>query len=192
ELMNRANVCLASALMLISAATAAAQNPPTTQITNEQFQQLLQQQEQMRREIQQLKAERANAPATQPAAPTTAPAAEVATQEDIDDLNQQLRKLRDQVHTALPGMEHFLILGDASVTFVNQQGSPSSFAVGFSPLFLWEPTDRLLFEAAVDVGINTDFNNNSSTSVDLTIADASYIVNDYLILGGGLFVVPFG
>src|SRR5690242_4094717 len=156
------------ALLLLDCQPARAQQPPTTQITTEQFQQLLRQQEEMRQEIQQLKASRAT---TQPAAAS----ALAVTQDDIDDINQQMRKLQDQVHGALPGTEHFLILGDASVTFVNQHGSPSTFAVGFSPLFLWEPTDKLLFEAAVDVGIDTDFNNNSSTSVDLTIADASYI-----------------
>ncbi|HZK80700.1 MAG TPA: hypothetical protein VFC46_06520, partial [Humisphaera sp.] len=63
---------------------------------------------------------------------------------------------------------------------------------GFSPVFLFAPTDRLLFEAALDVGIGTDDTNSSSTSVDLTIANASVIISDNLIIGGGLFVVPFG
>ena len=184
-------------LMLMAGSAARAQEPATTQISNEQFQQLLRQQDQMRREIEQFKAERSGAiAATQPAAPVTAPTAEAATpavtQEDLDELDRQMRKLREQVHSALPGTEHLVIAGDAAVGFVNQQKTNSTFFAGVSPLFLWEPTDRLLFEAAFDMGIATDSNANSSTSVDLTIADASFIVNDYLIVGGGLFVVPFG
>ena len=85
-----------------------------------------------------------------------------------------------------------MIAGDAAVGFVTQRKSNSTFFAQVSPLFLWEPTDRLLFEAAFDLGINTDANANSSTSIDLTIANASYLVNDYLAVGGGLFVVPFG
>ena len=177
--------------------------PPTTQISNEQFQQLLRQQEQMRREIEQLKAERpAVPPTTQPAVPTTAtgaeaaaaaaPAAPAVTQADLDDIETQMRKLGDQVHSALPGTEHLVIAGDAAIGFVNQPKANSTFFAGVSPLFLWEPTDRLLFEAAFDLGIATDAGNASSTSIDLTIANASYIVNDHLIVGGGLFVVPFG
>ena len=183
-------------LIIVVASAAGAEGPATTQISNEQFQEFLREQEQMRREIQQLKAERSAAPATQPAAPATAPAGEAptpaVTQEDLDDLDRQMRKLRDEVHTALPGTEHLLIAGDANFGFVNQQMTNSTFFADFSPLILWEPTDRLLFEAAWDMSVSTDSNNNSSTSVNLNIADASFIVNDYLIVGGGLFVVPFG
>ncbi len=181
-------------VILGASALARAQEPPTTQVTNEQFQQLLRQQDQMRREIEQLKAERAaQSPQTQPAvqAPPVAPPAG-PTQEDMDDIDRQIRLIRQQVHSALPGAEHFLLLGDAAVGFVNQKKTNSTFFAGVAPLFLWQPTDRLLFEAAMDIGIDTDTDNNSSTSVDLTIADASYIVNDYLIVGGGLFVTPFG
>jgi hypothetical protein len=177
--------------------------PATTEpgVSRQEYEQLLREQEQMRREIAQLRAERA-APATQPAganfpqrlqAAASGPAAgQPVSQEDFDDLAERVRKVTEQVHSALPGTQHLVIAGDASIGFINQKGSNSTFNAALSPLFLWEPTDRLLFEAAFDLGIATDASGNSSTSIDLTIANASIILNDHLVVGGGLFVLPFG
>jgi hypothetical protein len=191
--------------MLAAAAPCArADEPPApaTQptITVEQYQQLLKQQEEMRKEIQQLKAERANpsAPQPQPQPPpaasraTVEPGKEPATVADIEELDAKLKKLADETHHGLPGTSTFTIAGDAAIGFTNQRKTNSTFSAGFAPVFLFAPTDRLLFEAAADIGISTDENNSSSTSFDLTIANASYLVSDHLIVGGGLFVVPFG
>jgi hypothetical protein len=183
----------------------AAQTGPTTQpaVSRQEYEQLLRQQELMRQEILQLRAER-NSPATQPAitfarprqlaaTPANASASQAVTQEDLDDLEHQLHKVTDQVHSALPGTEHLVIAGDAAITFANLQkaSSPSSFSAVVSPLFLWEPTDRLLVAAAFDLAVGTDTTGVSSSNINVNIADASFIVNDYLIVGGGLFVVPF-
>jgi len=184
------------AVTFVGETAARGQQPATTQVTTEQFQQLLHQQDQMRHEIEQLKAERSATATTQPGTPAPPPAgqavAPAVTQDDLDDIDVQMRKLRDQVHSALPGTEHLVIAGDAAVGFQTQRQTNSTFYGGVSPLILWQPTDRLLFEAGFDFGLNTDNTNTSSTSVDLSIADASFVVNDYLIVGGGLFVVPFG
>src|SRR5882724_325675 len=177
---------LAIAALSAAASLLVATSPAIAQLTNEQAQQILKNQEQMRAELDALKAERAKP------GPTSQPAAQVATQEDIDDLDKRIRQIGRQVHAALPGSEHFVLLGDAAFGFTNQKKANSTFSAGIAPLFLWQPTDRLLVEAAMDIGIGTDSTNSSSTSVDLTIANASYIINDYLIVGGGLFVVPFG
>jgi hypothetical protein len=185
------------ALLLWLPALTAAQQTPLTQpaVSREEYEKLLREQQEMRREIEKLKAERA-APATQEApsskAGSASPAMEPARVEDIDDLSAQLKKVGDTAHAGLPGSERLVIAGDASIGFTSQNKSNSNFSAEFSPLFLFAPTDRLLFEAALDVGIGTDMTDTSSTSVDLTIADASIILNDNLIVGGGLFVVPFG
>ena len=71
------------------------------------------------------------------------------------------------------------------------KGSPSSFNASLAPLILWRLNDRLLFEGAFDIGVS-NADGSGSTSFELTIADISYIVNDYLTVGGGLFVAPFG
>jgi hypothetical protein len=187
-------------VLLALSSLAAAEQPATSDapVSRREYEQLLQDQKQLRQELDKLKAERA-APATQPAPTVTAkpaapaaPGKEPATLEDLDELEARLKKTTEMAHAGLPGIEHLVIAGDAAVGYTNQNKAPSSFSASFSPLFLFQPTDRLLFEAALDINIGTDGTNSSSTSVDLTIADASYIVNDNLIVGGGLFVVPFG
>ena len=178
-------------VLFLCAPLAWAQQPPATQpapVTREEYDRLLREQAQMRDELNQLKAQRSPALSSQAPPPTSQP----VTQEDLEDVQQQIDKITRQVHTALPGTEHVVIAGDAAIGFTNMQHANSTFFAGVSPLILWQPTDRLLFETAFDIGISTDSTNTSSTSFDLTIADASFIVNDYLIVGGGLFVVPFG
>lgn len=116
------------------------------------------------------------------------------TREEFEQMQDQWRKTMRQVHAALPGTEHLVIAGDGAVTFTNLQkaSSPSTFDAVVSPLILWEPTDRLLVTAAFDLAVGTDTTGVSSSSINVNIADASIIVNDNLIVGGGLFVVPFG
>ena len=128
-----------------------------------------------------------------PAPPTAAPAAPQApSAEDFDDLEKQVKGLKDQLDHARPGTSSLFIGGDMGVGYTIQRGSKSTFDAGIAPLILYEPTDRILIEAAADIGVSTDPDNNSSTSFDLTIADISYLVNDNIAVGGGLFVVPFG
>ena len=186
--MNRSIFLLA---ILLSPAAVLAQDPAATQpapISREEYERLLRDQAQMRQELDQLKAQKAAAPSQDNASAASQP----VTQEDLQDVQSQIDKLAGQVHSGLPGTEHLVIAGDAAVGFINQQKTNSTFFAGVSPIFLWQPTDRLLFEAALDIGVSTDPTNGSSSSFDLTIADASFVVNDYLVVGGGLFVVPFG
>ncbi len=89
------------------------------------------------------------------------------------------------------GEEKLLITGDASVGFGASSGSTSNFEAGVAPRFLWKLNDRIMFDAALDIGIGRDGSGNNATTVDLTIASATFIVNDYLVVGGGLFVAPF-
>jgi hypothetical protein len=177
----------------LCAPLASAQQTPATQpapVTREEYERLLREQAQMRQELDQLKAQKSQAPALSSQAPPAT--SQPVTQEDLEDIQQQMDKITRQVHTALPGTEHVLLAGDAAVGFTNAQHTNSTFSAIVSPLILWQPTDRILFEAAADISVATDSTGASSTSVDLKIADASIIVNDWLLVGGGLFVVPFG
>ncbi len=71
--------------------------------------------------------------------------------------------------------------------------SPSSFNADVSPLILWQPTDkRLLVESAFDLGIGGADINSETSTLTVNLADLSYEVCDYCIVGGGLFAVPFG
>jgi hypothetical protein len=148
------------------------QSPPTRQEFNA-----------MKQELDQTKAELADVKKKGEAAPTS---------EDMDDFDRRLKEVNDAASRALPGKETVVIAGDASVGFTVPRHGHSTFSAGVSPLILYTPAPKLLFEAAADIGVSSDSVGNSSTSFDLTIADASYQVCDNFIIGGGLFVVPFG
>jgi hypothetical protein len=106
----------------------------------------------------------------------------------VDDIQKDARRRSEGPF----GTTKLVIAGDAGVGFTATQKENSTFSAGFAPLFLWQFNDRLLFEAGLDIGIDRDDGGNNETTVDLTLADASYLVNDYVAIGGGLFVVPFG
>ncbi|MDB5355228.1 MAG: hypothetical protein JWN24_1681 [Phycisphaerales bacterium] len=159
-------------------------------VTREEYERLLAEQREMRAELEQMKRERAASQAS--AAGKGADSAPFAKKEDLEEIDKTVQALRADVDHFHPGTEAFLIAGDASLGYTSQHRNNSTFFAKLSPLVLFKPTDRLLIEGAVDLGLNTDQDANSSTSVDLTIADASYLVTDWLAVGGGLFVTPFG
>jgi len=177
-------------------AMAYAQNPPPTSqpavpsgfVSREEYERLLRDQQSMREELEQLKHDRA----PNSSANHTGTIAQPASQEDLDDVEKQVKAVHDDVDRYRPGTSSFWVGGDASFGFISAHKSNSSFNAGLAPLILWKPNDRILFEGAADLGIDTASDASSSTSVDLTIADASFIVNDWLLVGGGLFVTPFG
>ena len=138
----------------------------------------------MRRELEAMRRERAAASNSSAPAP--------ARQEDLDAVNQTIQEIKDDVARSRNTDSRFTVVGDAAFGYSAVRHSPSTFFAQISPLVLWRPADRILVEAAADIGISTDPDGNSSTSFDLTIANASYLINDYIAVGAGLFVVPFG
>jgi hypothetical protein len=178
----------------------------TTQdtVSRAEYEQLKRDQDELKKELAEMKRERAlerqrqqqqqaTAPPTQAAgAAAAAAAAQQQHDEDMEEIDKTLRDIKTQLHEYKLGSEKLLIAGDAFVGFTSQKNTKSTFSAGIAPLALWQPYDKLLIEAAADIGIDTDDQGHSSTSFDLTIANASFIVSDNLILGGGLFVAPFG
>jgi len=175
----------------------ASQNPPT----REEYDKLKQEQDQMRQEMldlrQQLQQERAARSQTPPPANAVAPATpaqpakEYATVEDTDDIEKQVKAIRSDLERNRFGTSQFHLAGDGAVGYTAQRSSKSTFDAGIAPLILWQPESDILIETGFDIGVSTDDGNNSSTSFDLTLANISFLVNDYLYVGGGLFVVPF-
>jgi hypothetical protein len=173
-------------LLILACGVASAQTPPASQNppTREEYDRLRQEQEQLKQELKDLQQQRAG--------PTSAPSQEVATREDTDELEKQIKSVRDDADRSRPGLSQFHVAGDGAFGFTAQKGSKSTFDASIAPLILWQPEERLLIEAGFDIGVSTDDTNSSSTSFDLTLANISYLVNDNLYVGGGLFVVPFG
>lgn len=188
-------------MLALASATAVAQVDSTTRpassggdyVSREEYDKLKRKQDEMRRELEAMKRERAGTEsATTIPSSQSPPASPYASQADLDATNESIREIKDDIARYHNTDSHFTIVGDATFSYFSQKGSPSTFSAIISPLALWEPTDRILVEAAADISVATDNTNTSSTSVNLTIGNVSFLVNDYLLVGTGLFVVPFG
>lgn len=108
-----------------------------------------------------------------------------------DERNILLKKVRDEAEhrglPLLPGRSNFTLGGFFSTGFENRRQSDSTFTAEVAPILLWKPTDKLLFEGRFDI-----FLADRKTEVDLAYAQLSYQLNDYVTVGGGKFVLPFG
>lgn len=80
---------------------------------------------------------------------------------------------------------HMLLAGSASAGYINAENQGSSFTSKFSPIFLWNINDRLLFEGEVELELS-----DSDTETKLEYAQILYSLNDNLTIGAGKFLSP--
>ncbi len=111
--------------------------------------------------------------------------------EMVDEMSEQIKTLQHQTNFLTSGATKFFLTGDAAVNFTSPRGSPSTFGAKFNPLFLVQLDDRLFFEGGLDIAGSTNPDDQSSTTVGLTEANISYLVNKNLAVGGGWFTLPF-
>ena len=114
-------------------------------------------------------------------------AKEPAVSEDEYVTVEEFEALKEQVEEARPGLSDFVLTGYAFSTFTDTEGSDSNFTAGFNPIFLWKLSDKVFFEGELEVELE-----DGSTVVALEYADVSYFLNDYVTLGAGKFLSPFG
>ena len=69
----------------------------------------------------------------------------------------------------------------------NQNEKTNTFQAGFVPIFLYRVNDWIFFEGELEVEIE-----NGDTEVGLEYAQANLFLNDYMTLGAGKFLMPFG
>ncbi len=139
--------------------------------------------------VQQMTARAAPAPAE--AAPgkavsegkqIVAPApSEAATEE----LRQEVETLKTQVKETFPGTTKFLLAGYGTAGFTARSGEDPFFDAAFNALFLWKLTDRLFFEGEMELEFEDE-----ATTINLEVAQASYLLNDYMTIGVGRFLNP--
>ena len=198
--MHKGFGLLATLLPVALAVSVYAQAPPSGQnsVSREEYDKLKREQDVLRQEVQEMREQmRRNAPSTaaqpQPAAGKTAPPpADAVTREDVDDLEKQIKSVRDDMNRNRLGLSQFVLAGDADFSFTSKKSEKSTFEAGVAPLILWRPEKNILIEAGFDIAGETDEEGNSDTAFDLTLANISFLINDNLYVGGGLFVVPFG
>lgn len=69
----------------------------------------------------------------------------------------------------------------------NQNEKTNSFEAGFNPIFLYRLNDWIFFESELEVEIK-----NTVTEVGLEYSQANLFLNDYMTLGAGKYLLPFG
>ncbi len=122
-----------------------------------------------------------------------APPAERAAAEQAAPEQQAKAELRpDILRRALDryyGEHRFMITGYGFAQYQwNDRANTNTFTGGFNPIFLFRLNDRLLFSGELEVKLPSD----AETEVNLEFAEASYLVNDYLTVSAGKFLLPFG
>ena len=133
--------------------------------------------EKLKKEIEALRVEVDKLKAQEPA----------ATQEDVQELEKEIKRLKERLGADEPGGTRLLITGYGFAGFVDEQRGPSSFDAGFNPIFLWSLSDRIFVEAEIELELEDD-----EVKVDLEYVDLVYFLNDYVAVGAGQFLAPLG
>src|SRR6266700_3682788 len=185
-------------LFIPSAAIAqdvASSPPPSNYVSRVEYDKLKAEHEAMKQELDALKATvqqmtAGAAPAPAEAAPgkavsegkqvVTAPP-EAATEE----LRQEVETLKTQVKETFPGTTKFLLAGYGTAGFTARSGEDPFFDAAFNALFLFKMTDRLFFEGEMELEFEDE-----ETTINLEVAQAAYLLNDYMTIGVGRFLNP--
>ena len=118
-------------------------------------------------------------------------AAQEPTWLELRQTQLRLDMIEETLLEAKYGESNFHFSGFAFTRFTDVEDSDSSFTAVVAPVILWELSDRLLFETEIEFGLETE-DGEGKTEVELEYAHASYILNDYVTLGAGKFLTPFG
>src|SRR5216110_874595 len=107
------------------------------------------------------------------------------TEPATEELRQEVETLKTQVKETFPGSTKFLVAGYGTSTFEAKSGEDPFFDATFNAFLLWKLTDRLFFEGEVEFEFE-----EGNTTTNLEIAQASYLLNDYMTIGVGRFLNP--
>ena len=190
----RRAACLVLAGVLFTHGFADGQDSPSGDepLTKEEFARFLVEYRQFRADYENLKSENAQLKAALEEVKAQIPALSERTEKTERALayakaQSALLEEMGRTESILPGLTNFTLGGFASARFDNRDDEDSTFGANVSPIVLWKPTDELLFESRFDI-----FLAERETEVDLAYAHLSYLLNDYVTVGGGKFVMPFG
>ena len=176
----------------------AASSPPSSDyVSRAEYDKLKAEHEAMKKELEALKtAVRQMANGTVPAAPAegptkTAPEAKQVVSTTTSQAatgraaSGDRDTLKTQVKETFPGTTKFLLAGYGTAGFTARSGEDPFFDAAFNAIFLWKFTDRLFFEGELEFEFE-----DGNTTTNLEIAQASYLLNDYMTIGVGRFLNP--
>lgn len=92
---------------------------------------------------------------------------------------------RDSLRQVTPGTTRFVVTGYAFTRYTSTRNGTSTFATEFSPIVLAQLNDRILFSA------EPEFEVGDELEIALEYAHLSYMVTDFMTVGGGKFIAPF-
>jgi hypothetical protein len=175
---------------------AALSPPPSDYVSRAEYDKLKSEHEAMKKELEALKtAVRQMANGTVPAARAEGPAPAAKPSEgkqvvtttttDVAALQAEVDTLKTQVKETFPGTTKFLLAGYGTAGFTARSGEDPFFDAAFNAIFLWKLTDRLFFEGEMELEFEDE-----ATDLNLEIAQASYLLNDYMTIGVGRFLNP--
>lgn len=178
-------------------------SPGESYVSREEYDKLKAEHEAMKQELETLKtAVRQMSNGTAPAAPAEGPVttaksrakagsdgkqvgSETTTQTDVGALQEEVDTLKSDVKGLIPGSTKFLLAGYGTSGFIAKSGEDPFFDATFNAFFLWKLTDRLFFEGELEFEFE-----DGATTTNLEIAQASYLLNDYMTIGVGRFLNP--
>ena len=157
-------------------------------VSKEEYQKLLREHEAVKKELEEMRAFRAQFQQylqhTNVAAQVATPAPAATTAETgAPDKNS-----RDPIALSsyiFPGSTKFMLTGYGAAGFEARQHNDAVFSAQFNPIFLWKISDRLFFEGELELELE-----GSETSTKLEVANLNYILNDYVTFGAGKFLNP--
>jgi hypothetical protein len=192
-------IVITSAPALLQAQEVTAPPPPdaanprsSDYVSRTEYDKLKAEHEAMKQELDALKATVKQLTAAPPPAP--APGKAVSEGKQVvaappeaatEELRQEVETLKTKVKETFPGTTKFLLAGYGTAGFTARSGEDPFFDAAFNAIFLWKLTDRLFFEGEMELEFEDE-----ATDLNLEIAQASYLLNDYMTIGVGRFLNP--
>ena len=111
------------------------------------------------------------------------------TGEALEEIDETISDIQKDLKDRSPGTANFLISGNATISYFDRENDDSTFSTVFRPAFLWKLSDRLFFEAKPEFRLRSG---TEEVSFTLEYANVSYVATDWMIVGAGKFMTPFG
>jgi hypothetical protein len=164
------------ALVMACAAGAAAQEGAGGQaISREEYEALRKEVQSLRKELAEVKA--GNESHRQ------------EVEQAVNEIAEEAQRAQEMAEARRSGLATFLLTGNATISYVDRDGSASTFRAVWRPVFLWKLNDRMLFEGKLELRLEDDV---EDIEARIEYANLTYIVNDYLTIGAGKVLTPFG
>src|SRR5437667_10349473 len=172
---------------LLATAQEPSPSPDSGYVSRAEYDKLKAEHEAMKQELDALKAtvQQLTAAPAAAAAESKQVVTEMPSQAATEELRQEVETLKTQVKETFPGTTKFLLAGYGTAGLSARSGEDPFFDAAFNAIFLWKLTDRLFFEGELELEFE-----NEETTINLEIAQASDLLNDYMTIGVGRFLNP--